>query len=182
MKRACLSVSKSWKQVLESCPKLWITLDTTFTGKLLPQRALNAYLQRSKYRLHEAILKQPKVDTKLQYLTKTCKKLQRLTICDNGVIGDSLTSALPLAKSLRYLKIAFTCEISFSHVLEALQHVQETITEAEFWNVHHHLLPNPKPWPKLEKLKVLRVEKYPGRTIPMVRGLTRVLCVSAIRS
>ncbi|KAI9644137.1 hypothetical protein NHQ30_007490 [Ciborinia camelliae] len=156
----CLSVSKSWKQVLESSHKLWTTIDTSIGRGKLSQKALKAYLKRSNYTLYEANIRYATIDAaQLQYLTRTCTKLQRFTICDGGHIGESLTSALSLAKSLQYLHISQTSEISFRSVLESLRHVKSTIVEAEFLNVRYFSSDSLCMWPRAENLRVLRMDK-----------------------
>ncbi|TGO37142.1 hypothetical protein BHYA_0105g00340 [Botrytis hyacinthi] len=155
----CLCVSKSWKRVLESSHKLWTTLDTSNTRRGLSQKSLRAYLRRSDYTVDEAILRYDTIDAaKLQYLIRACTKLQRLTILNkhNVVIGKTLTSALPLAKSLQYLNLQMF-EISFRSVVESLQLVQASIVEAGFMGVHYTSRDASCVWPKLENLRVLSV-------------------------
>ncbi|KAF7918203.1 uncharacterized protein EAE98_009815 [Botrytis deweyae] len=155
----CLSVSKSWKRVLESSHKLWTTFDTSITRRGLSQKSLKAYLRRSNYTVDEAVLRYDTIDAaKLQYLTRTCIKLQRLTIYNKNiaVIGETLTSALPFAKSLQYLNVQMF-RISFQSVLESLRHVQATIVQAEFMEVHHTSRDAGCIWPRLENLRDLKV-------------------------
>ncbi|KAM0135901.1 hypothetical protein ACHAQE_005854 [Botrytis cinerea] len=155
----CLGVSKSWKRVLESSHKLWTTFDTTSSRRSLPQKSLRAYLKRSNYTVDEADIRYDTIDAaKLQYLIRTCTKLRRLTMrnINNAVIGETLTSALPLAKSLQYLNLQMF-QISFQSVLESLRHVQATIVEAVFFGVHHTPRDAGCIWPKLEKLRNLDV-------------------------
>lgn len=150
-------MSKSWKRVLESSHKLWTTLDTSITRRGLSQKSLRAYLRRSDYTVDEAILRYDTIDAaKLQYLIRACTKLQRLTIHNknNAAIGETLTSALPFAKSLQYFNLQMF-EISFRSVVESLRHVQASIVEAEFMGVHHTSRDASCMWPKLEKLRVL---------------------------
>ena len=165
-----MSVSKSWKRLLESSHKLWTTFDTTQATRKVSQPALRAYLRRSNYTVDEAIVKSAAVDAaKLQYLTRTCTKLQRLTICGSFLIGESLTSALPLAKSLQSLKIS--PQITMGSVVEALRHVQATIVDAEF----EHVLYGGQSqftWPRLETLRVLRVSRGRDQDIILVRTST----------
>ncbi|KAF7895486.1 uncharacterized protein EAF01_009448 [Botrytis porri] len=155
----CLSVSKLWKRVLESSQKLWTTFDTSITRRGLSQKSLRAYLRRSNYTVDEAILRYDTINAaNLQHLIRTCTKLQRLTIRNknNSVIGETLTSVLPLAKSLRYLNLQMF-EISFRTVLESLRHVQASIVEAEFMGIHHTSRDASCIWPRLENLRALSV-------------------------
>ncbi|KAF7952974.1 hypothetical protein EAE96_006196 [Botrytis aclada] len=157
----CLSVSKSWKRVLESSHKLWTTFDTSLTRRGLSQKSLRAYLRRSNYTVDEAILRCDTIDAaKLQYLVRTCTKLQRLTIRNknNAVIGETLTSALPLAKSLQYLNLQMF-EISFRTILESLRHVQATIVKAVFGVAYYTSRDTGCIWPRLENLRELSVCK-----------------------
>ncbi|KAF7887604.1 hypothetical protein EAF00_009898 [Botryotinia globosa] len=155
----CLSVSKSWKRVLDSCPQLWTTLDTSVTRRRVSQKSLRAYLMRADYTVDEAILRSDNLDVaKIQYLVRTCTRLQRLTILNqhNAVIGKSLTSALPLTGSLKYLNLQMF-EISFRSVVESLQLVQASIVEAKFQGVRYLPRDASCMWPKLENLRRLCV-------------------------
>lgn len=53
----------------------------------------------------------------------------------NGVIGDSLTAALPFAQSLTSLSVSANYEISASAVLNALNICKKTLTHAKFLRV-----------------------------------------------
>lgn len=168
--------------MLESSHNLWTTLDTSYTKKQLSQKALRAYLRRSNYTLDEASLKYGTLDAvKLQYLTRTCTKLQRFTIHGGNIIGESLTSALPLAKSLRYLNIR-VCLVSFRSVLESLRHVQSTIVEAHFHRVQYSSQDVRCLWPRLEYLRKLCVysASRDRRNIALVRISKLCLIPAAI--
>ncbi|KAJ8062448.1 hypothetical protein OCU04_008986 [Sclerotinia nivalis] len=163
----CLTVSKSWKRVLESSHKLWTTLDTIDTRKQISRKALRAYLRRSNCTLDEANIRNGTLAAaKLQYLTRTCTKLQRLTIYGNNTIGETLISALPMAKSLQYLNLC-GCEISFRAVLEALRQVQASIVEAKFLNVSCLSSDSACMWPRLENLRTLHVRRLHYIGIPL---------------
>ncbi|CAD6442566.1 fd57b06a-c007-4f58-984c-0eddc6bd36af [Sclerotinia trifoliorum] len=156
----CLTVSKSWKRVLESSHQLWTTLDTTDIRREISHIALKAYLKRSKYTLYEANIRNGTFAApKLQYLTRTCKRLQRLTLHGHRTIGESLISALPKAKSLRYLN-SRGCEISLRTLLEALRQVQARIEEAKFFNVNCLSSDSACMWPRLENLRTLHVWRF----------------------
>ncbi|KAB8290264.1 hypothetical protein EYC80_011130 [Monilinia laxa] len=127
--------------------------------KKLSQKALRAYLKRSNYTVGEARIRNGSIDSaKFQYLIRTCTKLQRLEVFGGDPVGESLTSALPLAKSLQYLKISWECVISFPSALESLRHVQATIVEATFGDIHYYVPSNSWTWPKLENLQTLRID------------------------
>ncbi|KAF7874067.1 hypothetical protein EAF04_002739 [Stromatinia cepivora] len=163
----CLTVSKAWKRVLESSHKLWTTLDTIDTRKQISQKALRAYLRRSNYTVDEANIRNGTLAAaKLQYLTRTCTKLQRLTIYGNNPIGETLISALPMAKTLQYLN-SCGCEISFRAVLEALRQVQASIVEAKFLTVNCLSSDSACMWPRLENLRALHVSRLHSIGIPL---------------
>lgn len=163
----CLTVSKSWKRVLESSHKLWTILDMTNVRTEISHKALKAYLKRSKYTLYEANIRNGTLAApKLRYLTVTCKELQRLTLHGHRTIGESLISALPEAKSLRYLN-SRGCEISFRTLLEALRQVQARIEEVKFFNVSCLSSDSACMWPRLENLRVLYVRRYQSIGIPL---------------
>ncbi|KAA8565275.1 hypothetical protein EYC84_011000 [Monilinia fructicola] len=164
----CLSVSKSWKRLLESSHKLWTTLDTTCTRKELSQKALRAYLKRSNYTICEARIRNGSMESaKFQYLIRTCTKLKRLEISGGDPVGESLTSALSLAKALQYLKVSWECMISFPSALESLRHIQATIVEVTFGDIRYHISSNSWTWPKLESLQTLRMDSRHRHGIPL---------------
>jgi F-box/TPR repeat protein Pof3 len=100
---------------------------------------------------------------KMQYLTRTCKKLKILEICGTGIVGDSLTSALPLAKSLETLSVGANCEIKLASVLLALKSCQKTILEATFLRVEgRKIVTVPEVWPQLHSLQSLNLRASGG--------------------
>jgi F-box/TPR repeat protein Pof3 len=158
----CLAVSPPWKRLLESSHKLWTTFDTSRARKPVTKHSLRLHLCRSNYTLNSAIISMgAKFDEdKLTYLTKTCKQLKRLEIKGNGVIGDSLVAALPLARNLSCLTVCV--HIHLGVLLLSLETCQKTLVEAAFTNIQV-LRPSmnssqwPK-WPRLESLKSLVLE------------------------
>ncbi|TGO59461.1 hypothetical protein BCON_0044g00190 [Botryotinia convoluta] len=178
----CLRVSKSWKQVLESSHKLWTTFDTSISRRSLPQRSLRAYLKRSNYTVVEADIEYDRIDAaKLQYLIRTCTKLQRLTIRSriNAVVGETLTSALPLAKSLQYLSLQMF-KFPFQSVIESLQHVQATIVKAMFLGVDYTSRDIGCIWPRLENLRDLKVSTGIGSMISLGNLLESIPNIQAL--
>ncbi|KAM3074201.1 hypothetical protein ACMFMG_002978 [Clarireedia jacksonii] len=153
----CLAVSRPWKRLLESFYKLWTTLDTSGAKRPVSQKAIRAHVKRSNYTVDQAILSQGSIDAqKLQYLTKYCKNLWQLKICRPGYIGETLLSALPMAKSLTELEISERCSITLSAVLSALNLVKDTIEVAEFSSVTSARIGNVF-WPRLEALRALHL-------------------------
>lgn len=133
----CLRVSKPWKRLLESSHKLWTTLDTSSTRKPISQNALKVYLRRSNYTLDNATINSRAQfdDKKWTYLMKTCKSLTHLKVNGAGLIGNSLTTALPLASSLTSIIVSANCEISLSAIITVLQCCQKTLVDAKFLSV-----------------------------------------------
>src|SRR6266496_6029777 len=107
----CLGVSLSWKRLLESSHKLWTTFDTTSARKPISKSSLRLHLRRSNYTLDRAIITtKARFDLeKMKYLTRTCKKLKYLEMRGSGIIGESLTSALPEARSLEKIIVWEQC-------------------------------------------------------------------------
>lgn len=154
----CLAVSKPWKRLLESSHKLWTTLDTTCARKPISLASMKIHLRRSNYTLDRAIITmRANFDAqKLGFLTRTCKSLRSLELNGNGVIGTSLTSALPKANKLESIVVSKITEMTISHVKESLKHCQETLLEGKFLLVrgHNHMSGNLE-LPRLEKLQKL---------------------------
>ncbi len=152
-------MTKSWKRLLESSHKLWTTFDTRYTRKSVSLTSLKLHLKRSNYTLNKAIISiKAKFDiTRMQYLTRTCAKLEYLEICGSGVIGDSLTSAMPFAKNLRTIICGTNCEISLAAVQSVLESCRNTLVEASFLRIKLTGLRPYFKWPKLQFLRILNL-------------------------
>jgi hypothetical protein len=97
-------------------------------------------------------------DVRMQYLARTCKKLKYLEFCGNGVIGDSLTRALPLVKSLETIVLGKNCEISLAATQSVLKICQQTLVEATFLRVKGSIFQYvPDQWPELQSLQTLNL-------------------------
>jgi F-box/TPR repeat protein Pof3 len=167
-------VSKSWKRLLESSHKLWTTFDTRSTRKSVSLTALKLHLRRSNYSLDKAVIStKAKFDVpRMQYLTRTCHKLKYLEICGSGVIGDSLTAALPQAKSLETIVCGTRCEISLAAVQSVLKICQKTLLEATFLRVKGNrigFLSNQ--WPELRSLRTLNLRSSGDMILDLVSVL-----------
>ncbi|KAH8687214.1 hypothetical protein BGZ60DRAFT_521877 [Tricladium varicosporioides] len=156
-KVVCLAVSRSWKRLLESSHKLWTTLDTTTASKPISQNSLRAYVRRSNYTLERALITQKaRLDTqKISYLTKHCKKLRHIDILGHGVIGDSLTTSVQLAKSLEIINVSKNCFITVSAIRDILKACKATLIEASFLRVKGNRTQWSVGWPRLDKLRAL---------------------------
>ena len=76
----------------------------------------------------------------MSYLTKTCKHLKNLELTGSGIIGDSLTAALPFAQSLTSLTVSANYEISVSVVIKALNICKNTLIFAKFLRVKGNMM------------------------------------------
>lgn len=117
-------------------------------------------------------------DAKLTYLTKTCKQLQTLEIRGPGLIGDSLTKALPNAQSLKTLHVHSNCQIPLACIPAALELTRATLKEASFLSINSNsriqALNLQWPGPAFEMLTTLRL-----RAIPVSGFAPRLLLVSS---
>jgi F-box/TPR repeat protein Pof3 len=115
------------------------------------------HLRRSHYTLDKAIISMgSRFDAnKMEYLIHTCKQLQHLQLTGNGVIGNSLTTALPFAQNLSVLIVSENCEITPRVILSALKTCQKTLVEATFLRVCGRSEGDFNQWPKLESLRSL---------------------------
>ena len=100
----------------------------------------------------------------MKYLTRTCKNLKYLEISRVGVIGDSLTSALPLASSLRTFTVSDGCDISVPTVLKSLKACSGTLEEGHFSGIAPSRGLVPMEWPNLGSLKVLTLQVQKSET------------------
>ncbi|TAQ84769.1 hypothetical protein B7494_g6925 [Chlorociboria aeruginascens] len=157
----CLAVNSSWKRLLESSHKLWTTLDMTSTRRKVSLHSLKKHLRRSNYTVDRAMisLKAGFDSVKMQYLIRTCKSLRHLEIHGQGIVGDSLTSALPLARNLETILVSKNTKISLVSVEQALKAVHTTIADASFLNVlcRPNEMARLKQWPMIQSLKTLNL-------------------------
>ena len=121
---------------------------------------MKVHLRRSNYTLETAIINyKAKFDAiRMSYLTKTCKQLRNLEFTGTGVIGDSLTAALPFAQSLTSLSVSGNYEISVSAVLNALNICKNTLTDAKFLRVKGNMMDFGQL--KIESLKKLHMKTH----------------------
>lgn len=120
---------------------------------------MRAYLRRSNFTLSKAVISHVAHfdEKKFVFLTKTCTELKELEVNGGGVIGQSLISALPFAKSLTSLTISERCEISKDAIIEALTLCQKTLVHANFQNVCKFWMSSEFGALKLEALMSLRL-------------------------
>ncbi|TVY75748.1 F-box/TPR repeat protein pof3 [Lachnellula suecica] len=175
----CLAVSKPWKRLLESSPKLWSTLDTTSAKKAMSHKSLKAHLKRSKYTLDHAIITlRAALDVqKMSYITTNCKNLRRLEIHGSGVIGDSLVKSLPFARNLDTIFVSSNCQMTWSAYEEALKACSKTISSATFLHVKGPGAFLNQEIPQLDSLKSLHVKtrvEYSNPPFHIVSPIRRI--------
>jgi F-box/TPR repeat protein Pof3 len=153
----CLAVSKSWRRLLESSPKLWTTLDTTCAKRIVSLLSLRAYLKRSNYTLDTAVISKGFIidKSRLLYLTKHCKKLRHLEIRGNSMIGASLISSLPFAENLESIILSKNTIIGVSSAQDVLKSCRKTLTEVKFLSVKGSRMAGSGSWPILPRLRSL---------------------------
>lgn len=146
---------------MESSPKLWTTLDTTYTRKAVTMYALKAYLKRSHYTIDRAIITMKAyIDAdKMRYMTRTCKLLKELHIGGSGIIGDSLISALSTAKKLETLTTSGSTEVSLQTAQACLKACNDSMVNLRFLNVKGSKVSwYPNRWPVVPTLKTLHLK------------------------
>lgn len=132
----CLSVSRGWKSFLEAIPDLWTKLDTTYCRKSMSFMSLQIHLRRSKYTLDSALvtMKANYDSKKMGYLMRKCKELRELRIHGQGLIGESLSSSVPMALNLKVLHVSHATEASLGTVQSCLKNCKQ-IEEMRFGKV-----------------------------------------------
>lgn len=90
---------------------------------------------------------------KMRYLTRTCQKLEFLEI-QQGQIGETLLSSLPLAKSLRTLVLSASARITLASVVKTMS-MLPLLKVAEFHNVDPGEFAYSCNWPELSSLEQL---------------------------
>ncbi|KAE9375308.1 hypothetical protein N431DRAFT_542865 [Stipitochalara longipes BDJ] len=168
----CLSVTHSWKRLLESSHKLWTTLDTSHVKKVISQKSLTVHFRRSKWTLDRALLSIKSVDAqRLAYITKHCKMLKEIQMYGRGMIGDSLTSALNDAISLETLYVSRNTEMTLAAVQSALRLCKATLVTATILKIT-----GPRggflagKWSEMGSIKSLHLESD-GESVLDIHGL-----------
>ncbi|KAE8445648.1 hypothetical protein EG329_012945 [Mollisiaceae sp. DMI_Dod_QoI] len=118
----CLAVSRGWKTLMESRPDLWDTLDTSYCRKPMSLQSLKIHLRRGKYKLRYALITiKARYDTpKMGFLTRTCEELQELRIEGLGLVGESLSAAVPASKKLESIYVSDKTEVSLATLQSCL--------------------------------------------------------------
>jgi F-box/TPR repeat protein Pof3 len=149
----------------------------------MTHKSLKAHLKRSKYTLDLAIISlRAALDLqKMSYITSSCKNLKRLEIHGSGLIGDSLTKSLPLAKSLNSLYVSRGCAMTFSAVQESLKACRSTMIEATFLEVTGVMFSDRDL--QLDHLKKLTLKTWrENRPINLVSSSTPLPCQNSYAS
>ncbi|KAH7350943.1 hypothetical protein BKA65DRAFT_549929 [Rhexocercosporidium sp. MPI-PUGE-AT-0058] len=157
----CLAVSKAWKGVLESSPKLWTTLDTTYARRMVTLKSIKIHLRRSKYTLDRAVITlKALIDSdKMRFITKTCTNLRELHINGNGMIGDTLYSTLPGKTALKTISTSLGTEIPLYAVQAVLRACHESLVEMKFLKIRGNKVAfTPGKWTMAESLKSIHLK------------------------
>lgn len=157
---------------------MWTTFDSSASKRPISKASLKAYLKRSNYTVDRAIIgAAAKMDSKMIYLTKSCRKLEHLEFSGTMILGESFLSSLPFAKSLKVLRASSRCEITKTCVEAALKCVHETIVDASFLGTARDPVRQNIVWPKLEKLRVLRIWFRPPNSEQVIIAVS-FCCIS----
>ncbi len=146
---------------MEGSKELWTTLDTTYARKAVSMKSLKIHLRRSNYTLDRAFITlKAYIDTdKMKYITKTCKQLRELHVGGNGVIGDSLASALPGTTKLESISISQSTEISLNYAQAVIRACHASLVDVKFLNVKGSRLAFiPDRWPRAESIRSIHLK------------------------
>ncbi|KAH9213407.1 hypothetical protein DL95DRAFT_339186 [Leptodontidium sp. 2 PMI_412] len=156
----CLAVSKAWKGVLESSTKLWTTFDTTHARRAISLKSIKIHLRRSKYTLDRAVitLKAYIGSDKMKFIAKTCKNLREIHIHGNGLIGDTLYSALPGSTALRTISTSVGTEIPLYAIQSVIKTCHKSLVDIKFLQIRgNKVAAVPGKWAMAESLKSIHL-------------------------
>ncbi|EPQ63832.1 Bgt-3426 [Blumeria graminis f. sp. tritici] len=155
----CLSVSKSWKNLLESMTNLWTTIITTDKCQPITLKVLRSYLRVSSYSVNRALvgIKFFEDESNVRHLMETCHQLQDVRI--SGEDQFTISHAASLAKSSGIKKLYFSPKtiIDVPTMISSLEACQKTIEEAEFLCLIEKRSPSKFPWPKMSALRSIHL-------------------------
>lgn len=92
-------------------------------------KSLMVHLRRSKYTLDSALITtKAGYDTeRMKFLTRSCKELRELRILGHGLIGESLSESIPMAKKLQSLYISGQTEVSIATIASCMKNSEQIV-------------------------------------------------------
>lgn len=148
----CLRVSKHWKQIATSLPRLWYQIDLSTAKRPTRMATLNSYLRYAQYNVQSVHLDLLN-NKSLQTILQRCKSLTEVKIEGSGLLGESLLGVM----DSRYLKVLHLSrqvtitEDTMRRLLDKLPNIEEAV----FCNVY---LGRHPPWRNTcNKLRVFKL-------------------------
>ena len=150
-----LRVSKQWKSLLESMPKLWRNLDLSTAKRTVSFQAIKACVLRSRGSATHATvgkwLRNGKTKESLIYITSRCRGLEYLKIQGIG-FNEFLFKGVTMPNSLKSLILSPHVEVSLGYVCKSLNSLH-CLARAEF---HQILAEGSAQWTRdLSQLRIL---------------------------
>ncbi|KAI5201352.1 hypothetical protein E4T39_05204 [Aureobasidium subglaciale] len=167
----CTRVSKQWNVLINSLPGLWMNLDFSEAKKPVKSAFLSRCINTSRRKVISATLKHIKDSEKvIKALAQSCPEFDSLRVVDGGLQGESLIHNLKSATKLRKLTLGASAGVS-SMTLPGLLLGCENLEELECraiipgsLNIHWK-----GEFPKLRRLKLIRNQPSPNRTMHTLR-------------
>jgi hypothetical protein len=133
----CLAVSKSWKNFLEGFHDIWTTLDMRRCKGTISLESIKAHCRRSNFTLNRLVMNNTYhgfSGVKLEYLLRTCKKLQHLEYYGGGFVHESLNAVIRGTSNIRTIITGQNLVVSLATIFSALKTCHQ-IVHAEFHNI-----------------------------------------------
>ena len=130
-----LRVSKSWKALLRSMPKIWTNLDFSTTKRNASLTATRQYVKDAQGTCSAVSFNRfsPHQKDVLSYVASRCKELREVRLL-SGFAGISFLKAALCALSLQTLIVGLQCEITTDAIRQLLDHCVN-LERAEFHQV-----------------------------------------------
>ena len=131
-----LRVSKQWKSLLESMPKLWRNLDLSSAKQNVSFQAIKACVLRSRGSITHATLdkfRNGKPRESLVYITSRCRGLEYLKF-ETGTFNDHYLACVNMLNGLKTLIVSSFIEVSLDYVCICLNTLR-CLERAEFHQI-----------------------------------------------
>lgn len=130
-----LRVSKSWRDLLSSMPRLWADLDFSNSRKNVSITAVRRYVRNARGTCSAVQIDRlaPLQQNILGYVVSRCRGLRSIRI-SSGFIGASLLRAVLYAINLQVLIVSSQCEITYDTVSQLLDQCVN-LGQAEFHEI-----------------------------------------------
>ncbi|SZF02710.1 unnamed protein product [Blumeria hordei] len=150
----CLSVSKSWRNLLKSMSSIWTLMIANDEYLPINLKILKTYLSLSNNNINCALvnLRLFKDESIARFLLESCHELQDLRISGEGKFTSFHAASLAIASGIQKLHFSPRTEVTVHTMVSSLEACKNTIVDAKFEHLNSPYTQLKYTWPKLNAL------------------------------